>query len=330
MVPDSMVSDSVILFLSMAGLLVSADVFVSAVVRLAERLQVSTLAIGLTVVAIGTSLPEVAASIAAALRNHPEIAFGNVVGSNICNIGLIIGLPAMLMPITCSQSVVRREGLQMLAITALFSALAFMMAEVPRILGCGYVVLFFIYVFKAFRTSGDSDKMSEDSQKDISAEENEDLEEALHGVANIIIRIVVSLAILLISSEYVVQSTINLARALEISETVIALSLIALGTSLPELSVSVAAAKRQQGDIVIGNIVGSNISNILLVIGTAAIINPLSLELTSLKLDLPFMGLLSILMVLFISQKQGITRVKGGLLLALYALFIWRCFAYPG
>ena len=253
------------LLFSLAGVVFSADMMVTGVVQLAKRLQVSTAVVGLTVVAIGTSLPELAASVAAALSNHPEIALGNVIGSNICNIGLIIALPAVFYPISCSDKLIRQEGYQMVFVSISIWGLGYYLGELNFALGIVMVLTFCFYIYWVFRNS---DKIQEEGKQALADESPEqvyktrpsrqtqaeaqnfrvaavkakpkgpediELREDIHEISITFFKIIVSLALLIISSEFLVGSTVELAKIAEVPESVIALSLIAFGTSLPEL-----------------------------------------------------------------------------------------------
>jgi len=339
--------------ISLIALLYSADQLVEVVIVLAKRFGVSTLVIGLTVVAIGTSLPEVMVSADAALHGHPAIALGNVIGSNICNVGLILGIPALIAPIVVRPRVMATQGGLMLAISFGLWALAVSLGVLEPFIGVLFLVFFTSFLFVTFRREAAyvaSVKAGKKGAVDASSPihtgvESEDagfIEEVIEEVVEeveekkipkrmlkVFIKTIALFAILLISSDVLVQATVTLAGQLGVSEHVIAISLVAFGTSVPELSVSLAAIRRGESEILIGNILGSNISNILLVLGVAATITPVVMKPITIKLDLPVMVFFSLLMVIFLSQKDGITKPKGIVLLALYGLVIVRCVVLP-
>jgi len=332
-----MTIDIIILIVSLVCLLLSADRLIDVVVLLAERLKISTMVIGLTVVAIGTSLPEAAASVAAALEGHPEIALGNVIGSNICNVALILGIPALIGPIVCARSVLRREGFLMLSLSFFLWGLALVKAQISGRVGIFFILGFFTYIFLVFRF-GQADRTVEENsevEKNSKIEKNTDAQVECEkhpehcSVFATTTKLVLSIIVLLLSSKYLVEATISLAKGLGISENVIALSVIALGTSLPELSVSIAAVRRNQGDILVGNILGSNISNILLVLGLTSVISPINIEPLTTNLDIPMMLLTSSLMLAFLWDKVGISRGRGIFFLIIYAVGVARCFCFP-
>lgn len=329
-----MAANVFILLVSLIGLLLAADVFVEAVATLARRLKISPMVVGLTVVAIGTSLPEVAASAAASLRGHPEIALGNVIGSNIANIGLIVALPALFVPVVCASSVVRGEGFLMVGLSALLFAVVAVLGEINLFVGLLFLAGFAVFLFWTFKRSREGEppgeelaEIAEEAMQLGVEDEGDDRQQGLPSPGPLLFRVLSSLVVLLVSSEYLVKATVELARTMGVSENVIAISVIAIGTSLPELSVSFAAARRKQGDILIGNILGSNISNILLVLGVAAVINPVPMSFNTLWLDLPLMLAFAFAFVLFLLQPKGVGRTEGLVLLGMYGVVLWRCIA---
>jgi cation:H+ antiporter len=304
---------------SLIVLIYAADVFVRCVVLTANLLRIPPMVIGLSVVAVGTSLPELASSVVAALNNHPEIALGNVIGSNICNVALILAIPAFIAPVVCARKTVVREGYLMIGLSLVTWCVGLVGMSFLREIGVLFLlgfVVFLIWVFK-----------SKDVQLDEQVSGEVSTESSKRLTLNVI-KLIFSIAIIWISSEFLVKSAVQLANWLGVSESIIALSLIALGTSLPELSVSIAAVRRKEGDILVGNIVGSNISNILLVLGASAVIHPIQTSWELVYLDMPMMIVTSLAMIIFLLQKSGITRIKGVFLLSLYAIFIWRFFAF--
>jgi len=309
-----MLLDILIFLLSLAGLIYSADYFIDRSVELSEKFRLPKMVVGLTIVAIGTSLPEAAASLVASLSGHPEIAIGNVVGSNICNIALILGLPALLAPIVAGEKFVKRDGRLMLMVSILVFALAAFTGSIPSWAGSIFLGGFAAYIFYLLKFSENEDESPESFG-----------EEEYDSMLVFTAKLVASAGAIVLSSDFLVQSTVSLARALDVSEAVIALSLVAFGTSLPELSVSIAAVKKQEGEILVGNIFGSNISNILMVLGLASIVNPIPISQSILQIDLPIMLATSFLMVYFLSRPAGIDKPRGVLFLTIYAAVILRC-----
>ena len=301
-----------LLFIVSIGLLVySAGLLVDCAVQLAKSFRLSKAVIGLTIVAVGTSLPELSASLAGAIENHPDIAMGNVIGSNICNIALIVGLPALFFTVRCTRNLFLHEGVVMIFASATVWALALVYDGIPRTAGFLLVLAFVVFLVQLVQAKGDEQE-----------------EDAAPGKSGSLLRLALkstfSLGLLLLSSHFVVHGAVGLAQALGVSENVIALTLIALGTSLPELSVSIAAGKRGQTDILIGNIIGSNIANLLLIAGISAAVRPLPVNPASILFDLPAMVLLAVLLMLFLVRKHGVTRLHGLFFLLCYGLVICR------
>jgi cation:H+ antiporter len=334
---------SFIIFAVSLGVLVkAADTFIDTAVECANRLHISPMVVGLTIVAVGTSLPEAVASAAAAFEGVPQIAIGNVLGSNICNIALILGLPALMVPITCRREVIVREGSVMLGISVFLWISCLIFGGLSRSAGVVFVLAFFAFIYIVMKMSK-KEVVAANSNVDSSAElakEEKNLESSAAGAlsdkasdsgsfSKEILIMVTALIFLLGSSKFLVDATVDIARGLGISETVIAISLIALGTSLPELAVSIAAVKKRQGDIMVGNILGSNISNILLVLGLTSAIQPFSVEKITLLFDFPMMILLSGLMFYYLYTEKGIDKPRGTLFLSLYAITIARCVIFP-
>ncbi len=306
--------DVLIFIVSLAGLVFSADYFIDRSVELSHKYRLPKMVVGLTIVAIGTSLPEAAASLMASLSGHPEIAIGNVVGSNICNIALILGLPALLAPIVAQEKFVRRDGRLMLLVSTVLFALAAFTGSIPSWAGYIFLAAFVGYIFCLLKYS-DSATIEEEAE-----------EEDYDGLIVFVGKLVASGGGIIISSNFLVDSTVSLARAFSVSEAVIALSMLALGTSLPELSVSIAAVKKQEGDILVGNIFGSNISNILMVLGLSSVVSAIPVKDSILQIDLPIMLATSFLMVYFLSRPAGIDKPRGIFFLAIYISVILRCF----
>ena len=314
-----MIVDLLIFAVCLAALVYSSDSLIDTVAMLAERLKIPPMVVGLTVVAVGTSLPEVMASVAAAFKGYPEIAVGNVVGSNICNVALVLGFPALFYNINCSTKVIQKEGSIMLFTSVLLTAIGLFSLTITRGIGLVFVSSFFAFItFVFISAKGGAKKQEEETTEIQETEQSSPFYVELLKVASMLV-------ILLASSKFLVDSTVSLATAFGVSEAVIAISLIALGTSLPELSVSVSAARKKQGDILVGNILGSNISNILLVLGSTALVKPFGVSAQVAKIDMPIMLFLAACMYAFLYSEKGINRSRAIVLLTVYGLVILRC-----
>jgi len=308
----------------LALLVMGGDLLVRGAVRVAERLGVSPLVIGLTLVGFGTSTPELVTSVQAALSGAPGIAWGNIVGSNIANILLIAGASAMLFPIAVTAPALRRDAVVMLAVAAVFTALA---ALVPmgRGLGAVFVLSLAAYTVFAFRQerAGDGGALH-DKELALEAVDPAVAPGAARsgGLLVALALTLVGLALVIGGGAALVRGAVALAQSFTIPETVIGLTIVAVGTSMPELVTSVMAAIRRQGDVAFGNIVGSNIVNILGIGGVTALIAPVPVPAAITGFDAPVMLGVSVLLVLMAATGLRVSRREGALLLAGYATYL--------
>jgi cation:H+ antiporter len=308
--------DLLLLLIGMALLLGGGDALVRGSAALARQLGISPLVVGLTVVAFGTSAPELAVNLTAAWRGSTGICFGNVVGSNLANIGLIVGLTALLRPIDVQSIVVRRELPMMLLATAFVFVFALgplldgdLSARYQR--GDGLLLLLLLGVF-LYYTARDVFRQREGKREKVG------LAAGSWSVPVSLAVATVGLLVLVIGARFTVEGAAGIARALGVSEAVIGLTLIAIGTSLPELAASLAAVWRGHAEIAIGNVIGSNIFNLLLVLGATATLRPIPLPAGGLA-DLTVLSLLSVMLwVVCATQQRRIIRAEGAWLLAVY------------
>ena len=283
---------------------------------IASRAGISKLVIGLTIVAMGTSAPEAAISISAAVKGTSAIAVGNILGSNILNSLLILGLASVIMPLKVHESTVKYEIPFVFFATILFVILGLSDNEIGRGDGLVLWVLFIAYLCYLFYMS----KYSKDSHKKKEKEKEEPKPEK--PVWKLILLFVVGVALVVLGSNFTVDAATNIARIIGISERVIGLTIVALGTSLPELVTSVMAATKHEADIAVGNIVGSNIFNLLFVIGTAALITPVAYEQKFLFDSI--VAILSVALLWFcvvFYKKRTLQRWEGIVMLMAYALY---------
>lgn len=251
-----------ILILGFVLLVKGADIFVEGASGIAKRFGIPELIIGLTIVAMGTSAPEAAVSIAGAFKGSADISIGNVVGSNIMNVLVILGLATVIVPIAVQKSTVMIEMPFLIAVEVLFLVLG-MDGTVSHVDGVIYWVCFIVYLIYLFK-----------SAKNNPGEQQEEIKNL--PIWKSILFTVLGIVMIVFGSDFAVDGATEIARFFGMSERFIGLTVVALGTSLPELFTSVTAAKRGNADIAIGNIVGSNIFNILFVIGTSAVIIPIN------------------------------------------------------
>lgn len=294
-----------------------ADWLVTGASRIAAHHGVSPLVVGLTIVAFGTSAPELVVSTTAALQSRAGLAVGNVMGSTVANVGLIVGLGALVSPIVVQERLLQRET--PLLVLLLFLVMVFSFnGEIGRIDGLLLIGVFVIYLAYLHRWGARGDVLTDSLLREAKQKAAATGRQYVNWI-----RLVLGLALLLLGAGWLVDAAVALARMLEIPEEVIGATLVAVGTSVPELATTVSAAARGMGDIAMGNIVGSNIFNLGLVLGTAAIAAPLHLSpFTVVSEVIPALVFCLALVPVAISHSR-VSRFEGGLLLAGYAAFIY-------
>lgn len=307
-----------------ALLILGAESLVHGGVAVARRLNVSPLLIGVTIVAYGTSTPELLVSVQAALQGSYGLAVGNVVGSNIFNILLILGVTAMIAPIAVSARAIGRDGLFALIAAGLFIWVALRMPAMGFAEGVLFLAVLLAMVFVAYG----QERLREDAGVDDSRHMRERSLE--HSVVIDLGLILVGIGLLVVGADMLVDGAVFIARANGISETVIGLTLIAAGTSLPELATSVVAAIRGNPDIALGNVVGSNIYNVLAILGVASLIGPVQIDSEIVRIDMWVM--LAATAALFPPLLLGsrIGRFYGLLLFAGYLAYLVYLFRSAG
>ncbi|SRR5690606_1814873 len=306
------------------GLYLGAEWLVRGAARLARSLGVSPLVIGLTVVAFGTSSPELVVSGLASFRGQTDVAVGNVIGSNILNVALILGIAALIHPLRVEARLVARE-VPIMILTSLAVAALALGGMVGRLEGVGLVAALITYVIYLIRSS-----RRESAAVQAEFEEFE-VERALEPYGESRLRgvflVVVGLASLMGGGQLLVGAATHFARALGVSELTIGLTIVAIGTSLPELATSVVSAIRREADIALGNIVGSNIFNLLGILGVAAVIRPLTFSRDVLLIDMPIMLAFSIALLPLAWTRMRLDRWEGALLVTGYVAFTMLLFS---
>lgn len=310
-------------------LVFGGDLLVRGAVQVANRLGVSPLVIGLTLVGFGTSTPELVTSVQAALIGAPGIAYGNIVGSNIANILLIVGTSAIIYPMVVNSAALKRDGMVMIAVALVFTAVAATM-PMERWVGAVFFLALIAYIYIAFQ---------QERQPDVSADHGAAFDKgaALQGAdpATIpeptpsgslvmpLLTTVGGLALVVLGGLLLVDGAVTLAQSFGISETVIGLTIVAIGTSLPELVTSVLAAFRKQGDVAFGNIIGSNIYNILFIGGATAMIAPGEVPVEIATFDNLVMLGVSLALLAFAWTGLRIARWEGMALLTGYVAYVY-------
>lgn len=294
---------------------------------LALKLKINPVVVGLTVVSIATSMPELITTLVATGNNSPGLAIGNIVGSNICNIGLILGVAAVIAPLQIQSRLIRLEAPILLLVTGVFFLFCFSLTgdgSIARWEGILLLCATVGYLFYMVRGA----RHGMESPGDVVAEE---LQEAVSSLKAIIILLAAGAIGLAIGAELVYQSSVIIAQRLNISETLIGLTIVAIGTSLPELAASIAAALRRQSDIVAGNIVGSNIFNILLIGGSVGTVYELDVTATLFRIEFPAMIFLTVMLWWTFWTDKTVSRREGIALLVLYsAILLISAFTQSG
>ena len=301
-----MLLSAFLVLVGIALLYFGGELLVDNSIRLARAFGVSSLVIGLTVVAFATSAPELAATLTAAFRGAPEMAIGNVLGSNIANLGLILGTAAIVFPLTTTIRFIRREVAFMVLVTILVYPLMATGLYLSRLDGILLVILLGLFIVTQMReTSTEEDPGGDDDPSP-------------QPVWKSLMLVAVGVGLLVGGASALVEGSSNIARALGVSDRVIGLTLVALGTSLPELAAAIAAARRQEGDLVLGNVIGSNIFNLLCILGLTSIVHPISVTQKALALDFWAVLAISILVLLALIYQRRLVRIEGAILLAFY------------
>lgn len=303
-----------------------ADVFVEGSSGIARFFKIPSLIIGLTIVAFGTSAPEAAVSITASITGQTGIAVGNITGSNIFNTLVVLGVCSMIKPVSVQRSIMNKDYLLMLvACAGLFAVSADVWlgggsaGVVSRGDGIMLALLFCIFMYMTIR-SGLKGRNETPELEAVTHAEMAKVEEAPIKLPKSIIMAVLGLAGVVIGGQLVVNGASDIAKSFGASETLIGVTVVAIGTSLPELVTSIMAARKGENDIAVGNVIGSNLFNVLFIISTSSIISPLSLDMESLY-DMIIMLAACIMVYLFAVTKKKITRVEGGIMTAAYIAY---------
>lgn len=298
-------------------LLFGGDLLVRGAVSLARRLDLSPLIIGLTVVAVGTSAPELVVSINAVLDGAPAIAVGNVVGSNICNVLLVLGVPALIYPIVCEPRGTRRDSVLMMGGTLIFVGFA-MGDDINRWQGAVLAAsLVLILIYSYLRATREGEAAVEDL-----THEFEDIEGKPERLGIALGFTVLGLAGLLLGADWLIEGAVGIARNFGISEAVIGLTLVAVGTSLPELATTLVAALRRQSEVAIGNVLGSNLFNVLGIVGVTAMVSPLPMPPKIIGFDVWVMLAVSLMLGSIAFFHAKVPRLMGFVFCLAYALYV--------
>ena len=305
----------ILIIVGFALLIVGADFLVDGASGIAKKFHIPEIIIGLTIVSIGTSMPELFVSITSAIDGYSDMALGNVIGSNLCNLLLILGLSSLIKPVDFQEETRKYEIPMCLLFTIILMIFSNTSGEISRIEAVILLVLFGLFIAYTIYMG-----------KKKSKENSEVAEEKNKTIKNIIL-IILGIAGLKFGGDFVVNNAVNIAQMFNISEKVISLTILAIGTSLPELVTSVTAAIKGNSDIAIGNIIGSNIFNILLILGVSSVIKPITFN-SSYNMDLSILCISMVILALFpiIPPKNKMSRANGLIYVLMYGAYIGMLF----
>ncbi len=341
-ITSSLIFKIILLIVGFVLLIKGADFFVEGSSSVAKKLKVPPLIIGMTIVAMGTSLPEAAVSVSASMNDANSLAVSNVVGSNIFNLMMVLGICALFNKLKVGKDVLRRDYPFSIICALLMIFLGVfgfkedgsygMNWEMDRLAGIIYLVLFVcfitILIISAMKARKKAQETGVAAERSL-ADEMED-EVAEIPVWKSIIYIVLGAVAIKFGGDWVVDGAVAIAERIGVSDTIIGLTICAVGTSLPELVTSIVAARKNQLDMAIGNVVGSNVFNILFVLGIAATISPIPFAIENI-IDICVLIAFSVLIYIFCITKKSINKVEGGIMVALYVIFmVYVCLRETG
>ena len=300
-------------------LIKGADFLVDGSNAIAKKLHISEIVIGLTIVSIGTSMPELFVSTTSAIEGYSDISIGNIIGSNICNLLLILGLSALIRPLEFQNQTKLIENPMSIFLTLIFLIICNINQNINRYEGLILIGLFCLFLTYTII-------MAKRNQQDVILQFSDEKSKKISIFKNTMF-ILLGIILLKLGSELVVENAKKIAITLSVSEKVIGLTIVAIGTSLPELVTSVTAAIKGDSDIAIGNIVGSNIFNMLLIVGVSAVINPISYNITyNSQMLILFIGMAMITFFPFVKPKNKLSRFEGLLFVLLYIFYTIKLF----
>ena len=319
--PAMIALDVLLLVVGIGVLYFGAESLVRGAARLAGSLGVSPIVVGLTVVSFGTSAPELVVGTVAAAGGNPDLAVGNVLGSNLANIGLILGLTALVQPLTVHARVVSREVPLMLIVTALLYPLLVGDYTLSRADGAVLLAALVVYLLFVFQWVGEEPpEILDEYEEFMKASAQETSLVRWHDVGLVLL----GSAFLVGGGYLIVEGAVDIASALGVSQVIIGFTVVAVGTSLPELATSLVATMRNEADIAVGNVIGSNVFNVSAILGVASLIAPIPVEAMVLTRELPAVLVLSLLVLPLLRTDWQIERWEGAVLLGGYVgLGVW-------
>ena len=313
-----MILATIILIIGFILLIKGADFFVEGSASVAKRLRVPSLIIGMTIVAMGTSLPECAVSVTASITNNNALAVSNAVGSNIFNLMVVCGFCALFTPLAVQDNTLKKDFPFSIIIAGVLLVLGFFGMSLGRVDGIILLVIFVIFILMMIKSAKNA------RNRDVIIEIEEEKEEAAERILPIwkcILYIIGGAVAIAVGGDMVVNGASTIAADFGLSQTLIGLTIVAMGTSLPELVTSIVAARKNEVDMALGNVIGSNIFNILFVLGIASSISPIAFLMENV-IDILILIVMSIVVLIFAGSKKKITRPEGIVMLLSYAAYM--------
>jgi len=320
-----MILDLLFLLLGIALLTVGGEALIRGSLAAARRLGVSPLLSGLVIVGFGTSAPELVVSVNAAIEGRPDIAIGNIVGSNVSNVLLILGVCALITPLAVKPLALRRD-----AVTVVAASILFLVLVGGSALGRGDAVILLGSLVAYLAWAYWSERFHAAPSGELHLAEADELSSLPKSVLWTLIAVLLGLLLLIVGSQVLLIGAVGIAAHFGVPEAVIGLTLVAVGTSLPELTISVIAAIRRHADVAVGNILGSNIFNLLGILGISALLQPLPVHSRIVHFDQWVMLGTALLLLLFLYTGRRLSRAEGGILLLGYAMYVWLSFTVFG
>ena len=317
-----------LLVLGLAMIIKSADILIDSSSKIARRFGISSFIIGITVIAFGTSAPELAVGVISAINHKNQLSLGNIIGSSLSNIALIVGIAAFIMPFNVRDTVVKREMPILLGVQMILGVMLFVDGRLSRMEGIILLLGFLGFIIYVFSDAKNSINIQFDAEGDIDTDgdgnqlsQEADTKPKNESILKLLFFSLISLLGLFIGGNLTVDSSTRIAQTLGLSETLIGLTVVALATTMPELITSIMAALKKEPDIVLGNCIGSNIFNSLLVLGISSVISPIVVE-SRLWIDVIAMLILTIFVLLMSLKKKKLQRGTGVFLLISYIGYI--------
>ncbi|MGL5756532.1 MAG: calcium/sodium antiporter [Paraclostridium sp.] len=307
-----------ILIIGFALLIKGADIFVEGASSIAKRFNVPPMLIGLTIVAMGTSAPEAAVSISSSLAGQNDMSIANVVGSNFFNILIVLGISAIIAKLPVEKDTIKKDTPFLIFISALLLVLSLNL-ELTRLDGLVFLVLFVLFLMNMIKSNINSKNNEDSSSETAIAIEASDTKTV--SLPKTIVVCIVGIVGIVFGGDLVVDSATNIATSFGMSANLVGLTIVAMGTSLPELVTSVIAVRKGETEIAIGNVIGSNIFNILLVLGLAAVIHPMTISTMAL-IDTVFMTAITILLYLFMKKNNSLNKNQGIIFIVIYFAYM--------